>query len=185
MVVPLGTRIVTGLVMDDVSAATIDDASVKPIREVLDAESFVPADVVDLARWTAEYYAAGPGDTIPSVLPPKARGGRADAHKTVRVASITAAGLEALALVSPKPEAKADALQEPRALTTKQREALELLAAAPDGIPTAQLSARGIAADVVARLVRHGFVSVRQDRLDRDPFQTAVMEPLIVDPPGA
>ena len=107
VVVPLGTRIVTGIVMDDASASTVEDASVKPIREVLDAEAFVPADVVDLARWTAEYYAAGPGDTISSVLPPKARGARADAHKTMRVASITAAGLEALALVSPKPEAKA------------------------------------------------------------------------------
>jgi primosomal protein N' (replication factor Y) len=182
VVVPLGSRVVTGIVMDDASAATIDDAAVKPIREVLDAEPFVPAEVVALALWTAEYYAAGPGDTITSVLPPKARGGRADAHKTMRVAAITAAGLEALALVSPKPEAKADARQDPRALTAKQREALEALASAPDGIPTPQLSARGIAADVVARLVRHGYVSVRQDRLDRDPFQTAVVQPAIADP---
>ena len=80
--------------MDNASASAIDDAAVKPIRELLDAESFVPADVVDLARWTAEYYAAGPGDTITSVLPPKARGARADAHKTMRVASITAVGLD-------------------------------------------------------------------------------------------
>jgi primosomal protein N' (replication factor Y) len=178
VVVPLGTRIVTGIVMDDASASTIADEAVKPIREVLDAESFVPADVVALARWTAEYYAAGPGDTITTVLPPKARGGRADAHKTMRVASITASGLELLQLVAPKPEAKADGPQ----ITTKQREALEVLASTPDGIPTPQLSARGIAADVVARLVRHGFVSVRQDRLDRDPFQTAVVPPPVVDP---
>ena len=39
--------------------------------------------------WTAEYYAAGVGETIPAVLPPKTRGARADAHKTVRIASIT------------------------------------------------------------------------------------------------
>ena len=63
---------------------------------MLDADAFVPPDVVALARWTAEYYAAGVGETIPAVLPPKARGGRADAHKTTRVAAITAAGLEAL-----------------------------------------------------------------------------------------
>ena len=54
----------------------------------------MPPDVVELARWTAEYYAAGPGDTITAVLPPMARGGRSDAHKTIRVAAITAAGLE-------------------------------------------------------------------------------------------
>ena len=168
----------TGIVMDDVSESTIEDSAVKPIKEVLDAEAFVPPDVVDLARWTAEYYAAGPGDTITSVLPPKARGARADAHKTMRVASITATGLETLPLVAPKPEAKADGPQ----ITTKQREALDLLAASPDGIPTSQLAGRGIAADVVARLVRHGFVSIRQDRLDRDPFQTAAVHPPAVDP---
>ena len=49
----------------------------------------MPADVVALARWTAEYYAAGVGETIPAVLPPMTRGGRADAHKTTRVAAIT------------------------------------------------------------------------------------------------
>jgi primosomal protein N' (replication factor Y) len=160
---------VTGIVMDDVSASTIEGAAVKLIKEVLDAEAFVPPDVVELARWTAEYYAAGPGDTITSVLPPKARGARADAHKTMRVASITASGLEAVGLPSAQ-------------ITTKQREALQLLWASPDGIPTSQLAGRGIAADVVARLVRHGFVSIRQDRLDRDPFQTAAVHPPAVDP---
>jgi primosomal protein N' (replication factor Y) len=185
VVVPLGSRVVTGIVMDDASAATIDDAAVKPIREVLDAEPFVPADVVGLALWTAEYYAAGPGDTITSVLPPKSRGGRADAHKTIRVASITAVGLDQVARPF-QGRAGADGerptRQDPRALTAKQREVLEALASAPDGISTPQLSARGIAADVIARLVRHGFVSMRQDRLDRDPFQTAVVEPAVVDP---
>jgi primosomal protein N' (replication factor Y) len=186
VVVPLGSRVVTGIVMDDASAATIDDAAVKPIREVLDAEPFVPADVVGLALWTAEYYAAGPGDTITSVLPPKARGGRADAHKTIRVASITAAGLDQVARPfhgrDGAPDGERPTRQDPRALTAKQREALEALASAPDGISTPQLSARGMAADVIARVVRHGFVSVRQDRLDRDPFQTAVVQPGVVDP---
>jgi primosomal protein N' (replication factor Y) (superfamily II helicase) len=177
VVVPLGSRVVTGIVMDDASASSVADAAVKPIRDVLDADAFVPPEVVDLARWTAEYYAAGPGDTITSVLPPKARGARADSHKTMRVASITAVGLEALQPVAPKPEAKAE-----RALiTAKQREALHLLWASPDGIPTAQLAGRGIAPDVVARLVRHGFVSIRQDRLDRDPFRTAAVES-VADP---
>jgi len=182
VVVPLGTRVVTGIVMDDASAATIDDAAVKPIREVLDAEPFVPADVVGLALWTAEYYAAGPGDTITSVLPPKARGGRADAHKTIRVASITVAGLEAIAVARPFQGREGGPERPALQVTAKQREVLEALASAPDGISTPQFSARGIAADVIARLVRHGFVSVRQDRLDRDPFQTAVVQPAVVDP---
>ena len=154
VVVPLGTRVVTGIVVT--TNVERPATAVKAIREVLDAEAFVPADVVALAQWTAEYYAAGVGDTIPALLPPMARGGRADAHKTTRVAAITAAGIEALT---------GDAR-----LTVRQKEALELLAGTPTGIGTAALAARGIAADAISRLVKHGYLSLRQDRVDRDPF---------------
>src|SRR6185295_16877273 len=96
VVVPLGSRIVTGIVVDAPAPSNgdLNDVAIKPIRELLDAGAFIPPDVVDLAIWTAEYYAAGSGETITAVLPPKARGGRADAHKTMRVAAITAAGLD-------------------------------------------------------------------------------------------
>ena len=156
VVVPLGTRIVTGIVVEVDQRPATNDQRLKAIREVLDPGAFVPPDVVALARWTAEYYAAGVGDTIPALLPPMARGGRADAHKTTRVAAATAAGLEALT-----GDAK---------LTGKQREALELLAGTPTGIGTAALAARGIAADAISRLARRGYLSLRQDRVDRDPW---------------
>jgi primosomal protein N' (replication factor Y) (superfamily II helicase) len=167
VVVPLGSRIVTGIVMDNVSDTDMADADVKPIREVLDAHAFVPDEVIGLARWTAEYYAAGPGDTITAVLPPKARGGRADAHKTLRVAAITVAGIDALASGD---------------LTSKQRDALALLAAAPTGMPTPELAGRGVTADAVSRLVRMGFVSVRHDRVDRDPFDSSSLHLAAADP---
>ncbi len=163
---PLGSRIVTGLVMDDAMddavlgapGTTLAESDVKPVRQVLDTHAFVPVEVVELARWTAEYYAAGPGDTITAVLPPTARGGRADAHKTMRVAAATVAGLESLAAGT---------------LKARQLEAMELLAGAPGGLGTPELAARGITADVVSRLVRGGLVSIRQERVDRDPFDTA------------
>jgi primosomal protein N' (replication factor Y) len=170
VVVPLGTRVVTGIVVENQNQnenpnreparepRTLDSEPrtpvVKPLRDVLDRDAFVPGDVVSLARWTAEYYAAGVGDTIPMLLPPMARGGRADAHKTTRVAAITAAGLEAL-------HAK---------LTDKQRDVLELLAGTPTGIGTPALAARGIAPDTISRLVRHGYLSLRHDRVERDPW---------------
>ena len=165
VVVPLGSRIGTGVVMDDASGTTIAD--VKPIKEVLDAHAFVPLEVIELARWTAEYYAAGPGDTITAVLPPTARGGRADAHKTTRIAAATVAGLEALAAGT---------------LTAKQRDALELLAAAPEGLSTPELADRGGTADVVSRLVRAGFVSVRRARVERDPFDRPSLGLSAADP---
>ena len=51
---------------------------------------------MELARWTAEYYAAGAGETITAVLPPMTRGGQVSGHKTQRVAAITVAGRETL-----------------------------------------------------------------------------------------
>ncbi len=78
--------VVTGIVVArDVAAP--ETGEIKPVREVLDQEAFVPLEVVALAKWTAEYYACGVGDAIPLLLPPMARGARADAHKTRRVAS--------------------------------------------------------------------------------------------------
>jgi len=159
VVVPLGPRVVTGVVVEATRENPEPRVALKPIRQILDDESFVPPDVVALARWTAEYYAAGVGDTIPALLPPMARGGRADAHKTTRVASITAAGISALE-------------QDPasRPLTPRQREALAILAAAPTGIVTPDLASRGIAGDAIARLAKHGYLSLRRDRVERDPW---------------
>ncbi len=170
VVVPLGSRVVTGIVVDlDVSSAGMDESEIKPIRRLLDSDGFVPPEVVGLARWTAEYYAAGAGATITAVLPPKARGARASGHKTMRVAAITAAGLEALGAEASR-------------LTSRQLIALELLAGSPHGIPTPQLAAKGSTSDTVARLAARGLISLRHDRIDRDPFNAASFEAPPMDP---
>jgi primosomal protein N' (replication factor Y) len=166
VVVPLGSRTLSGIVVDDhPDPGSCDPADIKPIRAVLDPEPFVPADVIALATWTAEYYAAGPGEAITAVLPPKTRGSRADAHKTRRVAAITAAGIEALN-VPVDSEQAAPAVS----LTAKQREALAAVSGSASGVATATLTKRGITADLIGRLAGRGLVSVRQDRVDRDPF---------------
>ncbi len=159
-VVPLGSRAVTGIVVE-VDVPTDEGVEhpvhdIKPVRAILDAQPFVPADVVALALWTAEYYAAGVGETVSGVLPPMARGDRADAHKLHRVVSITAAGLDSQA-----------------AAAGRRRELLDLLRGAPDGIATSHLAARGISAAVVKRLVANGLASLRHDRVDRDPLEGA------------
>ena len=61
VVVPLGSRVVTGIVVGNETASELAEGAVKPIRDVLDDEAFVPGDVIALATWTAEYYAAGAG----------------------------------------------------------------------------------------------------------------------------
>jgi primosomal protein N' (replication factor Y) len=172
VVVPIGSRTVTGIVVDGSNGTRggrtgreIAGTDIRPIRQVLDAEPFVPPDIVALARWTAEYYAAGAGETITAVLPPKARGERADAHKTKRVAAITLAGREAIAT--------GNVGSHLRGLSSRQREALTELASAPSGLPTGVLAARGVSADAVSRLAKQGLIGLRQERVDRDPFEAA------------
>jgi primosomal protein N' (replication factor Y) (superfamily II helicase) len=178
VVVPLGSRVVTGVVVERDVAGERGAGEIKPIRQVLDQGAFVPPEVVALARWTAEYYVSGVGDAIPALLPPMARGGRADAHKTARVVAITAQGLEALNVeadprVGQSGGRGAGGHAGPP-LREKQRDALALIAGTPPGLATAALSARGITADMIKRLARLGLVSLRQDRVDRDPFAADV-----------
>lgn len=168
VVVPIGTRAVTGLVVSYLAAPPpgMTEAGIKPFTKALDDHSFVPTPVVELARWTAEYYAAGVGDAITAVLPPKTRDDRADAHKHRRVAAITAAGL---GLLDAADDAAA-ASPAGRGLTARQREALDILRGSPDGLATAVLATRGVGGAVVARLARSGLVAVRTERVERDPF---------------
>ena len=165
VVVPVGTRAVTGVVVAvDVSPEGVNPADVKPIRDVLDHDAFIPADVVDLARWTAEYYGAGAGETITAVLPPKTRGERADSHKTRRVAVATAAGMDGL-----------------QSGTPKQQDALTAIAGSATGVSTADLASRGFSADLLNRLARQGLISFRHERIDRDPFESSALSAADVD----
>ena len=166
VVVPLGSRVVTGIVVD-VDAAPDRDVDARrqaDSADVLDAEPFVPADVVELARWTAEYYAAGAGrDDHGGAAAEDARRAGRRAQDAVRVAAITAAGLETVA------RRAADRRRRRRA---KQREALDLLAGAPARHADARSSPRAaFSADDAARGSRGAaLISLRQDRVDRDPF---------------
>ena len=165
VVVPIGSRQVTGIVVAHtrVAPADVPASGLRPITRVLDDRPFVPSDVVELASWTATYYAAGAGETITAVLPPKTRGERADSHRTRRLTAITTAGL---AVIEP-----GDATA--TAVTPKQREALQVLSGVPDGLRTPDLSARGVTAAVLSRLLKLGLVSVRREIVERDPFEAS------------
>lgn len=87
VLVPLGKRTVTGIVLGRVAPASDpndpgsdpngtkavpgDAVSAKPVVEILDAEPFLPPDVVDLASWVAEYYACGVGEAVATAMPPR------------------------------------------------------------------------------------------------------------------
>ena len=158
VIVPLGTRLVTGIVttVEAPSAEVVAAAKLRDLVDVLDKGPFLPDEVLDLALWVAEYYACGAGDAIAAAMPPQAV--RASRHKTISIAAITARGREAVdALVSPP-------------IGEKQREGLGILLAAPEGMRLSALKGRGIDADTVLRLKRRQLVAVRRERIERDPF---------------
>ncbi len=149
VLVPLGNRVLTGCVVERTEAGELPPSTIKPIIEVLDTEAFLPEEVVRLATWVADYYACGIGSALAAAMPPMAAatepGGRARGFRTVRVASLTAQGLDVTG-------ERTAALR----LGPRQREALTLLAGAPEGLETAHLTARGIAAPALSRLADAG-----------------------------
>ena len=88
VLVPLGTRVVTGCVVRRTEAPAVP--GLKPVVDVLDPTPMLPAGVVDLALWVSEYYACGPGEAIAAAMPPRAW------VVSERQARITEAGVTAL-----------------------------------------------------------------------------------------
>ncbi|MDR1989771.1 MAG: primosomal protein N' [Acidobacteriaceae bacterium] len=166
-VVPLGARSVTGVIVavDRTPHGVAEGADVRPITQLLDREPFVPAEIIALAQWTAEYYSAGIGETILATLPPTTRAERRDAHKTRRVAWLTAAGQDGLDTGTPR-----------------QQELLRLLAASPQGMATADVTARGFSAALLTRLSSQGLIVLRRERVNRDPFASSVVAGQAPDP---
>ena len=92
--------------------------------------------------------------------------GTADAHRTVRTVRLTAQGHDAEAV-----DAIVRGRIKPASIGPRQREAIEVLRGAPEGIDAPDLKARGIGSHTVAALASLGLVSVGRRRVDRDPFK--------------
>ncbi len=153
--VEIGARRVTGCVVAGPRPLPADDApaGLKPVLRVLDAVPLIPGEVIELARWTAEYYLCGPGETMAAALPPMARR-RAHAFKQQRVARLTDAGRAA----------------DLEALTARQRDVVRALAAVSDGRAVADLVQGGSSAAVVARMAEKGLIEIAVETVERDPF---------------
>jgi len=171
VIVPVGPRTLTGVVLGEAAAA--DTAyTIKPIKKIVDDHAFIPPDVVQLTEWVAEYYMAGPGATLSAALPPHGLTAKTDRFKTVRVAALTAAGIDAAERLAAH---SACADPGPR-LGKRQVEALTILNGAPDGLTASALGERGITSAALSKLKTLGLIAIREERVDRDPFEHAVSE---------
>jgi primosomal protein N' (replication factor Y) len=88
--VPVGARTLTGCVVRH-DAPAEDGTDVKDIAEAVDREPLLPASIVELCRWVADYYVAGIGDALAVAMPPGARG-KASAFRKQRIAALSIMG---------------------------------------------------------------------------------------------
>jgi len=150
--VPIGTRTVTGVVIDP-DGPMPESGTLREVLEITDDEPFLPPVVVDLALWVGEHYASGPGEALAITLPPTAREGRKTAFRQVNVAEIATAPDDLSLFAGPK-----------------QREAIALLRASAQGVTLPDLVKQGVGTATIRSLVRGGYVRVRSDVVMRDPF---------------
>jgi len=66
--VPLGKRIITGVVVAKSENSTVED--VKLIIEVLDDQPIFDENLLKLAKWIADYYYSSLGEVLKSAMPP-------------------------------------------------------------------------------------------------------------------
>jgi primosomal protein N' (replication factor Y) len=164
VLVPLGSRVVTGLVVDPDSRAP-EGAEIRDVIQLIDERPYLPPLVVDLAVWIGSYYVAGPGDALSIALPPAARGGRRTTFRSVQRVEI----------VEHAPGAA------PR--TEKQRMALDLLRRQP-GLTLQGLAQHGVGPGTIRSLARTGFVAVKHAVVERDPFAAQDSRPDRTPLPG-
>lgn len=170
--VPLGPRLLTGIVVGVGVAAPAGDVALREVTRVRDATAFVPAGLVELAAWVADYYVAGHGDVLASALPPRVLGGDERTFKRRRVVRLTALGVGLTAGsedrgVSP---AAGGTGTTGVGLGPRQQEALRLLSGAPSGLASTTLASRGVSSAIIARLVRAGLAAIEHQAIERDPF---------------
>jgi primosomal protein N' (replication factor Y) len=166
VVVPLGRRSLTGVALGPAEPLG-PDIELRDVQQLLDADAFLPVDVVELTRWVADYYVAGPGAALAGAMPPRALTAKVDAFKTVMKFVPTADGraLSAQAAVTAR-----CANDQGLKLSGRQLEVLGILCAVPRGLTSAELADRGVSPSVVSRLRAQGLVEATSERVDRDPF---------------
>lgn len=124
--VPFGNRQLTGFVVGLSDKTDFPSNRIKAASAVLETAPLLAPDLVDLYRWSADYYQYPLGQVLQTSLPAAIRKGQPAVEKQPRAFRLTAAGRDlGLATLSRAP---------------RQREVVELLAASPS-LTAAELNA--------------------------------------------
>jgi primosomal protein N' (replication factor Y) (superfamily II helicase) len=143
VLVPFGTRGVTGLVVAESDAAP-EEVEVKDVEALLDAEPALSPELIDLCRWIAGYYEAPLGEVVRAALPAGTR------VRTAARVELTEEGRRTLEGAG-------------GALARSQREVLAALAEAGGNLATGDVPGGRRAPAVIEELAAAGWVRLGRD----------------------
>ena len=96
VLVPFGSQKRVGIVVDLPASSDVAEEKLKPIIDVLDAESLFNSTTWDWLAWSANYYRAALGDVLFQALPVKLRNGESAVKNDRTFWRITSLGKQAL-----------------------------------------------------------------------------------------
>jgi primosomal protein N' (replication factor Y) len=158
IVVPLGRKLVTGYIvsLQDEAPPTLNEIDIKDAQSLVDVEPVCSPEILQLARWVAEYYACPLGEVIKAALPPgmSPSGKRAFVKPKLR---------RFVRLVSAEAEKLTEAQQRVvKTLTDKGPTSLRALC-----------DAAGVGASTVTSLAKKQLVEIYDETVRRDPLAHA------------
>jgi primosomal protein N' (replication factor Y) len=158
VVVPLGRNLVTAYIvsLSDEPPANLVDVDIKDAHELLDETPVCGPEILQLARWVADYYACPIGEVIKAALPP----GMSPKRKTAQVIQ---AKLRRFVRLS-----QSDS--EDQKLTDAQRRVLTTLAASGPMQLQALLKDSKVSASTVSSLEKKALVEIYVEAIRRDPL---------------
>ncbi|MDF3937138.1 primosomal protein N' [Pseudomonas citronellolis] len=152
--VPFGRREIVGMLVELADTSEVPEDKLRPALEVLDRQPPMPAHLLELCRWTAQYYQHSLGDTLSWALPNLLRQGE---PAETRVQRFWLAAADAR-------------LDDPRlARAPRQRQALQTLQQHPHGVLHELLGQLDINKDSLDLLVEKGLA--RQENRRHAPLE--------------
>lgn len=157
--VPFGRRSVTGVVTGHATQPRIPEHRLRRVQQVLDDAPLLPAELLHLGLWAADYYHCPPGEVLVSFLPAPLRKGQPPTRRPPEYWQLTDSG-------------RAIDAGRLRRRAPRQAAVLERIAESPCGLPVAALAdLDGDWRAALRHLRGHGLVAPAA------PTPTSVVEP--------
>jgi primosomal protein N' (replication factor Y) len=160
LVVPLGRNVVTAYIIELLDElpenSTLAETEIKDAQNLVDAAPVCSAEILQLARWVADYYACPLGEVIKAALPP----GMSPTTKR-RAASFVKPKLRRFVRLIDVDDQK---------LTDAQRRVISTLETSGPMLLQSLIQTASVSASTISSLEKKGRVEVYVEAIRRDPL---------------